>query len=66
MISIQDKINIEISKQIKVLKDEVKELKEVLKEQKDIGGLVKEYLLIGEEEMEDRVIENMINKGRGK
>tara|TARA_R110002020_G_scaffold249703_2_gene463682 strand:- start:30132 stop:30317 length:186 start_codon:yes stop_codon:yes gene_type:complete len=61
MIKIQDKINIEISKQVKKLREEVIELRALLSSHETT---IREYMIMSEEE--DRIIESMIDKARGK
>ena len=60
-IPIQDKINIEISKAVKKLREEVIMLRALVSKN---DTLVREHLLIEEEV--DRVIDQMIDKQRGK
>ena len=61
MINIQDKINIEISKAVRELREEVIKLKALLSNH---DTTIREYMLM--EEDKDRVIESMIDKARGK
>ena len=60
-IPIQDKINIEISKAVKKLREEVIMLRALVSKN---DTLVREHLLIEEEV--DRAIDQMIDKQRGK
>ena len=60
-IPIQDKINIEISKAVKKLREEVIMLRALVSKN---DTLVREHLLIEEEV--DRVLDQMIDKQRGK
>jgi hypothetical protein len=53
-----------IKEELNKLKEEVHELKILLKDHQEIGGLIREFLLI--EEQQDRVIDSMIDKKRGK
>ena len=57
MTDIQDKINVEISKAVKKLREEVKELRSEISKHN-------EYLLLTE--AEDRIITTMIDEARGK
>ena len=61
MIAIQDKINIEVSKQVRKLREEVIELRALLSTH---DTTIREYMLMEEEQ--DKVIDSMIDKARGK
>ena len=61
MIAIQDKINIEVSKQVRKLREEVMELRALLSTH---DTTIREYMLMEEEQ--DKVIDSMIDKARGK
>ena len=60
-MDIQDKINIEISKAVGKLREEVVELRALLSTH---DTTIREYMLM--EEQKDRVIDSMIDKARGK